>query len=500
MGQDGSKQESSVTGVDGVHVGFPPGSSSYASSRRASRTGTYDGESSLLQTFAGSNGAHEIETLREFHKQVDRELRENGNKRSSIDFSTWVFQQVDFTRVPAEEWAEYNFKGASFWGCTLPQHASKDALEEQGANVMVQPEGLPFLAIRAHMYRQEELQDMDAAAYQWFLDNRGIRSLIAQSIHDFFIQDALMDYLEGKTVVVVMGGHGLKRNSEDYKQVARLGFALANAGYVVATGGGPGAMEATNLGAYMVSRGGEAELEAALNLLIESANPGIDPEYKDVGAAAAVLERYGWPTWEPSLGVPTYVYGHEPSNVFCTWQAKMFSNAIREDGLIQIANGGIIYTPGSAGTRQEVFQAACKNHYAASGAEVPMVFWGSKFWSDSGIYDALERNSRDRPMHKWLSLTDSVSEVVEGLVKYRTLSRLPPVRLSALETQHRRYYAPDAAGPCEETAELRAGRRTRRNVVQEQLQAYHARRALDLPLANAKLPTSLVTEQELVAG
>jgi hypothetical protein len=36
----------------------------------------------------------------------------------------------------------------------------------------------------------------------------------------------------------------------------------------------------------------------------------------------------------------------------------------------QIGNGGIIYTPGSAGTRQEVFQAACRNHYAPTGSEV----------------------------------------------------------------------------------------------------------------------------------
>merc|ERR1711991_711933 len=82
--------------------------------------------------------------------------------------------------------------------------------------------------------------------------------------------------------------------------------------------------------------------------------------------------------------LPTYHYGHEPSNKFATYHAKFFSNAVREDDIIQIANGGIffflgpfisttnlifnfigiLYTPGSAGTRQEIFQDACKNHYA----------------------------------------------------------------------------------------------------------------------------------------
>jgi hypothetical protein len=33
-------------------------------------------------------------------------------------------------------------------------------------------------------------------------------------------QDALMDYLEGSTVVVVMGGHGVRRASDEYRQVS----------------------------------------------------------------------------------------------------------------------------------------------------------------------------------------------------------------------------------------------------------------------------------------
>jgi hypothetical protein len=39
----------------------------------------------------------------------------------------------------------------------------------------------------------------------------------------------------------------------------------------------------------------------------------------------------------------------------------------------------------------------------ADCVQVPMVFWGEQFWKDSCIYDALEKNSRDRPMHKWVS-------------------------------------------------------------------------------------------------
>jgi hypothetical protein len=41
----------------------------------------------------------------------------------------------------------------------------------------------------------------------------------------------------------------------------------------------------------------------------------------------------------------------------------------------------------------------------AAHAQVPMVFWGEQFWKDSCIYDALEKNSKDRPMHQWVSHT-----------------------------------------------------------------------------------------------
>ena len=48
-----------------------------------------------------------------------------------------------------------------------------------------------------------------------------------------------------------MGGHALRSGAtRAYADAARLGHALGRA-YVVATGGGPGAMEAANLGAYL---------------------------------------------------------------------------------------------------------------------------------------------------------------------------------------------------------------------------------------------------------
>jgi hypothetical protein len=74
---------------------------------------------------------------------------------------------------------------------------------------------------------------------------------------------------------------------------------------------------------------------------------------------------------ERPVGIPTWFYGHEPPNPACELHAKYFANSVREEGLLTVATGGIIYTPGSAGTVQEVFQDYCQNHYGSVGPAAP---------------------------------------------------------------------------------------------------------------------------------
>ena len=59
------------------------------------------------------------------------------------------------------------------------------------------------------MYRQEELHQCDEEIYQYYLNEHNIQSDMWQAAHDFCIKDALGDYLKGKSVVAIMGGHGL---------------------------------------------------------------------------------------------------------------------------------------------------------------------------------------------------------------------------------------------------------------------------------------------------
>ncbi len=84
-----------------------------------------------------------------------------------------------------------------------------------------------------------------------------------------------------------------------------------------------------------------------------------------------------------SIGIPTWLYGHEPATPFATEHAKYFENSIREDGLLTLAIYGAIYAPGSAGTVQEIFQDANQNFYVPPNEGMsPMVFLDlDEYWT-----------------------------------------------------------------------------------------------------------------------
>jgi hypothetical protein len=68
-----------------------------------------------------------------------------------------------------------------------------------------------------------------------------------------------------------MGGHGMARGTKPYSDIAHIAHGLAKSGCLVASGGGPGAMEATHLGAAFVQRQ-RSELDQAIAILAKSAN------------------------------------------------------------------------------------------------------------------------------------------------------------------------------------------------------------------------------------
>ena len=393
------------------------------------------------------------------------ELQERLSDSSSLQGC--ALQGLDLSGVHLDE---IELAGALFLGCTFPSAAASGKAVERGAAVFPQFVGLPYDPYRSRLYSVDELLDgFDAGGYPATRDfrifthfdreRRGhgepcVEEALAQRIHDHGIDDALYELLQakaGRGTVGIMGGHGTPRSAPHFELVARAAWELTRRGYFVASGGGPGTMEAANLGAYFANFGDPAVLREAIEPLrradtFDGGQPEGSKAYLDaigayVASARQVIERFfgadsrdaefGRERVEPgeSLAVPTWFYGHEPSNLFSTHIAKYFANSIREDGLLAIATGGVIYAPGSAGTLQEVFMDLAQNHYVTCGARSAMVFLGKdvyREWFDA-IGDFITSKGMDEEYGDLIALVDDPLEAVEFIEQH-------PPRLTAPKT------------------------------------------------------------------
>src|ERR1700759_1172430 len=198
---------------------------------------------------------------------------------------------------------------------------------------------------------------------------------IAQVVHDQGVDQAMRAYVaasaaNGRQVAGVMGGSSTPRDAPSYRLAAATAKALSEAGFLVATGGGLGIMEAGNLGAYF-SGSPQEGLDAAIEELKRSPiYSGHEAQYID--SARAITARR--PAGAPSLAVATWRFANEPISQFATQIAKLFQNSVREDGLLSIADAGVAYFRGGFGTLREIFQDLAQNSSAAPPHQMPMVF------------------------------------------------------------------------------------------------------------------------------
>src|SRR3989449_8857712 len=170
-----------------------------------------------------------------------------------------------------------------------------------------------------------------------------------------------------------MGSHSTRRDDPQYALVAELGWRLARAGFLVATGGGPGLMEAANLGAYLSMHADRGALDRALVILRKAPAYESDPAaYIEVTRRVLADVSNG----ATSLGVPTWAYPDEPVNLFSSHIAKYFSNSMREEGLIAIGNHGVVIASDNPGTMREIVQTAEHNSYWVSSRRSGMVMLG----------------------------------------------------------------------------------------------------------------------------
>lgn len=367
---------------------------------------------------------HEVESQSELREIIQR----GGIIRKQ------AFQNLDFTRELIDD--KVSFEDCIFLGCAL----SHDLRERVAESCYIFPRmNCEYNPFRNKLYSAKELyagfdrhspesyeDTFDSRVYKCYMgygrQAKDISRTLMRSLHDHSITDALYDLIgeyEPRRVVAVMGGHAMLRSDSQYRDIAHVSKSLTERGFLPLSGGGPGAMEATHLGAWMAGREAE-ELDAAVEILSAA------PSYKDrewLSLSFKVMERYPRQESFRSIGIPTWFYGHEPATPFASHIAKYFDNSIREDGLLALAKGGVIYSPGSAGTMQEIFQDAAQNHYLTFDFSSPMIFFGKEYWGECmPIYDLLQSlQEQGRYRNLKLMLTDSRDDVVGRIEQFCAL-------------------------------------------------------------------------------
>ena len=207
----------------------------------------------------------------------------DGMSTSIIRSTEWSCRSPDLTRH-GDVIAAVSCRGATFLGVDLAPGTLHHVIDTGGV-VFPDLPGLPFDAYRSRLYTSDELlagwepdvagsfdESLDMCIYRWACrapagTSPSILDALARRLHDHAVDDALEEHLRAyPDVVAVMGGHGLLRTDAMYREVAQLGRSMSREGWHVATGGGPGAMEAANLGAWLAPAD-DAALDTALRLL-----------------------------------------------------------------------------------------------------------------------------------------------------------------------------------------------------------------------------------------
>jgi len=364
--------------------------------------------------------------MKEFHS-----ISELNDILTDESINDIAVQSIDLTTLE-EKMLRCHFKCCLFLGCKM----SKKLLDYlQTDNFIFPILDAPFEIYPNKLYTKETLyndydfrkpggydQTYDKLVYDHYIKSgkqaTSIRETLTRRLHDHSITDAMEDFLEGfkpKSVVAIMGGHNISRKDATYRKVAEIARELTEKGYLMVSGGGPGAMEATHLGAWMAGKS-EDELNKAIEIL------GDAPLYNDekwLPTAFEVLDKYPDSKYQ-SLGIPTWLYGHEPPTPFASQIAKYFANSVREDGLLTIAKGGVIFAPGNAGTIQEIFQDLTQNHYCTLGLASPMIFMNKEYWSyQRPIYPVIELMSlRGDLKNLDLGLYDSKEGVIAHIERF----------------------------------------------------------------------------------
>ena len=181
--------------------------------------------------------------------------------------------------------------------------------------------------------------------------------------------------------ISIFGSARLKPDNAYYEQTVELSRRLAEAGFSIITGGGPGIMEAANKGA---------------------ASPTVDARVKSIGLNISLpAEQTPNPYQNLSL---EYRY-------FFVRKVMFIKNSI-----------GYVCMPGGFGTLDEFFEALTLMQ-TSKIYPMPLVLFGTQFWEGllDWLHDSLLANGTISPEDfDFITVTDSIDETVNMMVEHRS--------------------------------------------------------------------------------
>jgi hypothetical protein len=191
--------------------------------------------------------------------------------------------------------------------------------------------------------------------------------------------------------VSVFGSARSARSHEYYQDAVRVSQALSEAGFSVITGGGPGIMEAANLGA---SRGKGRSIGLNIKLPFEQ---------------------------KPNRFADTVIH----FNYFFARKVMFVKYAC-----------GFVALPGGFGTLDEIFEALTLKQ-TEKIHDFPVILYGVSYWQ--GLVDWIENRLLEQKMiskrdMKLFAVTDDVGEVVEIIQRHYNRRRRSPRRSDGRDT------------------------------------------------------------------
>jgi hypothetical protein len=282
---------------------------------------------------------------------------------SIVGFEKWLDAKIPYKAAiqnldlrSYDEILKYSYEGCLFLGGEMTKEIAGHITLNGGLVILNRKEVL-FKIHRTNLYNPLELfkgftldnskgyhATFDYKVYQEYVDTgmenpTSILISLSRRLHDHSITDALDEVIANRKVVAIMGGHSMERKNPYYLKIAKIARILTQKGFLMVSGGGPGAMEATHVGAYFSYRT-EQEMEQAISeMSVRPPNAPANKEYDDddwLHRAWKVFMKYPiadqYKKASMSIGIPTWLYGHEPPTLFATHIAKYFANSVREDG------------------------------------------------------------------------------------------------------------------------------------------------------------------------